>query len=147
MNRIMPPTLFYACVVFMLLLAWLWPVGSIIRFPLNLIGVPLLVAGLGIAVWGSWKFEQVGTTIKTFDQPDQLVTDGLFRYSRNPIYLGFVLALSGVWVVLGALSPLLGVIVFVSVADRWYIPFEERMLAEEFGRAFELYRAQTRRWL
>jgi protein-S-isoprenylcysteine O-methyltransferase Ste14 len=147
MKRIMPPTLFYACIISMVLLAWLWPVRAILPFPVNLIGLAPLVLGLGIAVWGSRKFEEVGTTIKTFDEPQQLVTDGLFRFTRNPMYLGFALALVGVWCLLGALSPVLGVMGFVIVAERWYIRFEERMLAQRFGREFETYRATTRRWI
>jgi protein-S-isoprenylcysteine O-methyltransferase Ste14 len=147
MKRIMPPTLFYACIISMVLLAWLWPVQVMLSFPTNLIGLAPLVLGLGMAIWGSRKFEQVGTTIKTFGEPDQLVTDGLFRLTRNPMYLGFALALVGVWVLLGWLSPVLGVIVFVLAADRWYIPFEERALAERFGQAFDAYRVRTRRWI
>jgi protein-S-isoprenylcysteine O-methyltransferase Ste14 len=143
----MPPTLFYACIISMVLLAWLWPVRAILPFPVNLIGLAPLVLGLVFAVWGSRKFEEVGTTIKTFDEPQQLVTDGLFRFTRNPMYLGFVLALVGVWCLLGALSPVLGVMGFVIVAEGWYIRFEERMLAERFGREFETYRARTRRWI
>jgi protein-S-isoprenylcysteine O-methyltransferase Ste14 len=146
-KRIMPPTLFYMCIIFMVLSAWLWPVKTMIGFPFRLIGIVPLCLGLGLAAWGSRKFDEVGTTIKTFDEPSRLVTDGLFRYTRNPIYLGFGLALLGVWTVLGALSPVLGVFVFVAVTDLWYIRFEERKLAERFGREFEAYRARTRRWI
>jgi protein-S-isoprenylcysteine O-methyltransferase Ste14 len=147
MKRIMPPTLFYACIVSMVLLTWLWPVHAILSFPVNLIGLAPLVLGLGMAIWGSRKFEKVGTTIKTFDEPEQLVTDGLFRFTRNPMYLGFALTLVGVWFLLGALSPVLGVTVFVVAADRWYIRFEEQMLAQRFGREFDVYLARTRRWI
>jgi protein-S-isoprenylcysteine O-methyltransferase Ste14 len=146
-KRMMPPTLFYLCIIAMALLAWLWPVTSLIRFPFNMLGVVPLVLGLGASIWGSEKFSRVGTTIKTFDEPDRLVTDGLFRISRNPMYLGFALALAGIWILLGTLSPLLGVIVFVLVSDRWYIPFEERMLSARFGWEFEAYKAMTRRWV
>jgi protein-S-isoprenylcysteine O-methyltransferase Ste14 len=146
-ERIMPPTLFYMCIILMVLLAWLWPIKMVVRSPYNIIGVFPLSLGLGIAIWGSRKFEQVGTTIKTFDEPSKLVTDGLFRLSRNPMYLGFALTLLGIWLVLGALSPLSGVAIFVVITDRWYIPFEERMLIERFGREFENYRSRTRRWI
>jgi protein-S-isoprenylcysteine O-methyltransferase Ste14 len=131
----------------MAVLAWLWPVTIVFGFPFNLTGVAPLSLGLGIAIWGSRKFDQVGTTIKTFDEPEQLVTDGLFSYTRNPMYLGFALALLGVWILLGALSPVVGMVVFVLTSDRWYIRFEERMLSQRFGREFEGYRARTRRWI
>jgi protein-S-isoprenylcysteine O-methyltransferase Ste14 len=146
-KRFLPPTLFYLCIVAMVALAWLWPITVVIGSPIRLIGVVPLFVGLGISIWGSRKFDVVGTNIKTFDEPDVLVTDGLFRISRNPMYLGFALALSGVWIALGAVSPLLGVLVFVLVTDRWYIRFEERILDETFGEAFREYRSRTRRWI
>jgi protein-S-isoprenylcysteine O-methyltransferase Ste14 len=146
-QRFLPPTLFYLCIISMVALAWLWPARTVIDSPYRLAGFVPLCVGLGISVWGSRKFDAVGTNIKTFDEPDVLVTDGLFRLSRNPMYLGFALALSGVWIVLGTLSPMLGVLVFVLVTDRWYIPFEERLLNETFGEAFKEYRSRTRRWI
>ena len=142
-RRFLPPTLFHLCIISMVMLAWLSPVKMIIRSPFNFLGFVPLFVGLGISIWGSQKFDEVGTNIKSFDEPDILVTDGLFRLSRNPMYLGFALALSGVWIALGALSPLLGVL----VTDRWYIPFEERMLSEKFGQVFKDYRSRTRRWI
>ena len=145
--RIMPPTLFWLCILFMVPLAWLWPLATVFPAPYNVLGVVPLSIGLGFAILGSRKFEQVGTTIKTFDQPDRLVTDGLFRISRNPMYLGFVVTLVGVWIVLGALSPLLGVLLFLIVADRWYIPFEERALSARFNGDYDAYCAGTRRWI
>jgi protein-S-isoprenylcysteine O-methyltransferase Ste14 len=93
------------------------------------------------------KFSKLGTPIKPFDEPNKLVTDGFFKYSRNPMYLGFALVLLGVWLLLGALSPLLGVVLFVAITDRWYIPFEERALVEKFGPEFQAYRSKTRRWI
>jgi protein-S-isoprenylcysteine O-methyltransferase Ste14 len=145
--RIMPPTLFMLCILIMVPLAWLWPLATVFPAPYSVAGVAPLSIGLGLAIWGSRKFEQVGTTIKTFDQPDRLVTDGLFRISRNPMYLGFVVTLVGVWLVFGALSPLLGVLLFLIVADRWYIPFEERALRTKFNGEYDAYRATTRRWI
>jgi protein-S-isoprenylcysteine O-methyltransferase Ste14 len=85
--------------------------------------------------------------VNTFSNPDQLVTDGLYRFSRNPMYLGFALVLIGVWLLLGRLTPLMGVLLFVLVADRWYIAYEECRLVETFGQAFTAYKAHTRRWL
>jgi len=145
--RIMPPTLFWFCILGMVLLAWVWPLATVLPPPFNVVGVIPLCAGLGFAIWGSRKFERVGTTIKTFDQPDHLVEDGLFRISRNPMYLGFFLTLVGVWLVMGALSSLLGVLLFLVVADRWYIPFEEQVLSARFAGAYDAYRSRTRRWI
>jgi protein-S-isoprenylcysteine O-methyltransferase Ste14 len=108
--------------------------------------VPLL-AGLLFVLLGVRQFRQAKTDIRPFRQPDMLVTHGPFRYSRNPMYLGLSVMLVGAWMLLGALSPLLGVPIFVVVADRWYIPFEERMLQQKFGAEFDAYCSRTRRWI
>ena len=79
--------------------------------------------------------------------PQVLVEDGLYAFSRNPIYLGFALALLGWAVVLGPLVNLALVALFVLIADRWYIASEERMAEEVFGAAYDAYRRRTRRWL
>ena len=72
-----------------------------------------------------------------------LVTDGLFRFSRNPMYLGMSAALMGLGVVLGTLLPLLVTVAFVIIADRWYIRFEAAAMRRKFGHA---YAQRTRRW-
>jgi protein-S-isoprenylcysteine O-methyltransferase Ste14 len=89
----------------------------------------------------------VGTTLDTFSEPNKLVTDGPYKYSRNPIYLGYALVLIGVWLLLGSLSPLFIVVFSIVITDRWYIPFEENMLAEKFGPAYTSYKSRTRRWI
>jgi len=76
-----------------------------------------------------------------------LVSDGLFRWSRNPMYLGFVLLLLGIAILLGTATPFAGPLIFAIVADRWYIGFEERAMRQKFGADYEAYRRRTRRWI
>lgn len=147
MKRILPPTLFIICIVLMVVLWWLFPVIRFLPFPVSLIGIPVFLAGLGIAKRGSDIFEKKGTNIETFDDPDVLVTDGLYKISRNPMYLGFLTALSGLFILLGCLSPLLVAVFFFVVTDRWYIEFEEKAMANVFGDEYAKYKAETRRWL
>ena len=147
MKRILPPTVLEICIVVMIALHFLLPIKVILHFPLDLIGFIPLLSGLGLCDMGSQRFTAAKTNIKTFDKPDVLVSDGLFRYSRNPIYLGFAFALVGVWIVLGSLSPVIGPLFFIILTDRWYIPFEERMMANTFGKKYQIYKAKTRRWI
>jgi protein-S-isoprenylcysteine O-methyltransferase Ste14 len=131
----------------MVLLHLVLPITTLIPQPLNLLGLVPMLLGIGLAIVGNNKFTVVGTNINTFDEPDKLVTDGLFKYSRNPMYLGFALVLFGVWFLLGSLSPALIVTFAIVVTDQWYIAFEERMLARKFGLAYTRYKSQTRRWI
>ncbi len=147
MKRLLPPQLFYVCTLLMVLLRLIWPLEVFIPFPLNLLGALLLLGGLALLILAAGHFARLGTEIKTFDEPRIFVTTGLFRYSRNPMYLGFLIALLGIWLFLGAASPILGVLLFAIITDRWYITLEERTLKEKFGKEYEAYQSRTRRWL
>ena len=124
------------------------------KLPLARVFPDLRSLGIGLLVLGVLLIASVGllllrhrTEIHTFGQPRRLVTSGPFRFSRNPIYLGFVVSLLGTWVYLGSLSPLLGVVVFFLAANYWYIPFEEARLREGFGEAYREYQQRVGRWL
>ncbi len=110
-------------------------------------GLALAGVGLGVTVAGSSQFQRAATNIKTFDDPNQLVTSGLFAWSRNPMYLGFTCALAGIAIVLGTATPWLGPVGFAVVADRIYVRFEEQRMAAVFGPEFERYRSRVNRWL
>lgn len=127
---------------------WWWlPLQNWLNFPWTLLGFIPFVIGLSLAIMGSNLFNKIGTNIKTFNDPDILVTENLFRYSRNPMYLGFVVALMGIAILLGTASAWLFVILFFIVTDRWYIQFEETVMENKFGEQYTAYKKQTRRWL
>ncbi len=147
MKKVIPPVLFVICVVVMVGLWLVFPIMQFITFPISLVGILPLVVGLGIAKRGSDIFEKTGTNIETFDDPDILVTGGLYRISRNPMYLGFLVALFGVAIVLGNFSSLLVAVGFFVITDRWYIKFEEEAMAKTFSDRYAEYKAKTRRWL
>lgn len=102
MKKILPPTLFIICIVIMVGLWWLFPIVPFLTLPISLIGILPFLVGLGIAKRASDIFEKKGTNIETFDDPDVLVTDGLYQISRNPMYLGFLIALFGLFILLGS---------------------------------------------
>ena len=147
MQRLLPPYLFVISVTGMVLLWLLLPLGIAISWPVTLVGWPILVVGLAIPTWGAIRFGRVRTNLNTFGDPRRFVTDGLFRFTRNPMYLGLVIALLGLAIALGAFSPFVGPVVFFVAGDRWYIPFEERRMLEAFGDGYRDYVQTTRRWL
>jgi protein-S-isoprenylcysteine O-methyltransferase Ste14 len=147
-SRLLPPRLFLLSIVFMVVLDRFVPIVDFVPFPVNLAaGFLLLVAGVGGSWRGSAMFARVRTNIHPFRDPQTMVTDGLFRISRNPMYLGFLVALIGVWLMLGSLTPLLVVIMFFLVIDTRFIPYEESRMRQVFGQAYEQYTRRTRRWL
>jgi len=146
MIRILPPKLFIFSVLVMVLLNFTIPFMKIIEYPFNLLGIILLITGLAISQIGSNKFKKAGTTVMTFDEPDKLVMDGLYKYTRNPMYLGFVISLLGLFIILGTLSPLVIVIMFFIITDQWYIKFEESKLIAKFGENYQSYKKKVRKW-
>ena len=147
MKRLLPPRLFLLALAAMGLLAWLLPGPRLLGWPWQVAGVVPMLTGATLTLGGSRLFSQRGTNIKTFDEPGMLVTDGMFGFSRNPMYLGFVLFLVGVAATIGATTPFAVAAAFFVVTDRWYIRFEEAWMRSKFGAAYEDYAASTRRWI
>jgi protein-S-isoprenylcysteine O-methyltransferase Ste14 len=144
---LMPPVLFVLCVLAMVLLRRDFPVAIWLDPPLTWLGLVPVVGGLAIGLAGVWQFRRHRTRIMPFREAKTLVDDGIYRFTRNPMYLGDVIMLLGLWILLGAVSPVAPVIVFAIVADRWYIRVEEAMLRRKFPAEFDAYCRRTRRWL
>ena len=108
----------------------------------------LAVAGFAIAIAGVVAFRRVRTTVDPFDpeKTTALVTVGVYRLSRNPMYLGMALLLAGWAIHLGSLWSVLGVPAFMLYITRFQILTEERVLHEKFDDAFTAYARRTRRW-
>jgi protein-S-isoprenylcysteine O-methyltransferase Ste14 len=146
-KRIMPTTYLLLAIIIMIPLGWFFPIVQWIHFPWNLLGIIPLIAGVVLNLAADRKFHQANTTVKPFQESSALVTDGVFKISRNPMYSGFVFILVGIAILLGSLSPFLIVGAYFFVIDRLFIRTEETMLAQKFGKEYEDYRQITRRWL
>jgi protein-S-isoprenylcysteine O-methyltransferase Ste14 len=129
--------------------AWFTPtvdIESRLRFTL---GAVVIALGALLVVQGARTFWRNETTIDPVDleRASALVTSGVFRYSRNPMYVGFTVALLGWAVCLAAPLALLGPVAFVLFTNRFQIIPEERVMRAKFGQAYDDYRGQVRRWV
>lgn len=147
MKRILPPTLLVISISLMCLIHFMLPLLQIISYPLNLIGAVPIVIGIVITLAGSNMFKAADTTEMTFDEPSTLVTSGIYKISRNPVYLGFALMIVGVGIMLGSAISFVVAIAFIITTDRWYISYEEKMLKEKFGKDYLIYKSKVRRWM
>ena len=114
-----------------------------------ILGVALAVAGVGIALAGSFTFRRAGTTVNPFkpETATALVTSGVYRYTRNPMYVGLGLLLLGWAAYLCSIPAFLCLPVFIWYLDRFQIAPEERALTALFGATYTDYQARVRRWL
>ena len=93
--RINPPTLFLILVAAIVAVDQFSPlVAFTVPWP-PWVAAALIIAGIGISVAGKRQFQRIGTNVYTFEEPGELVSEGLYRFSRNPMYLGLVLAGTG----------------------------------------------------
>jgi protein-S-isoprenylcysteine O-methyltransferase Ste14 len=146
-KKIMPPTWLLIAISTMLILHFLVPFCSLVPKIWNLSGLVLLAAGVMVNLIADSAFQKAHTTVRPFEESTELVATGVFQFSRNPMYLGFVLILAGIAILLRTVSPFVVILAFVILIDTAYIRVEERMLAEKFGAAWETYKSKTRRWL
>jgi protein-S-isoprenylcysteine O-methyltransferase Ste14 len=146
-KKILPPTYLLIAILMMVAFHWLGPLIQIVPGLWRLAGLIPLVGGISLNIIADRAFQRAKTTVKPFEASTTLITTGVFRISRHPMYLGFALILLGVAVLLGSLTPSLVIPIFVILIDRVFIQAEERMLAEQFGQNWLAYKAGTRRWL
>lgn len=109
----------------------------------------LLVLGASIDVGGLMAFRRSKTTVNpmTPQRTTAIVSTGVYRFTRNPMYLGLVIMLVAWAVYLSSAWALLGVPVFMAYITRFQIQPEERALAARFGQGYADYCARVRRWL
>ncbi len=109
----------------------------------------LLGLGIAVALAGVVSFRRARTTVNPLrpDATSSLVTVGVYRLTRNPMYLGMALTLAAVVVFFSNPLGLVPLVAFVAWMNAFQIAPEERALRAQFGEAFDEYCARARRWL
>lgn len=106
-------------------------------------------AALGIffLIGARIQFSKNNSEILTFNTPRNLVTTGLFRISRNPMYLGFLLLLIATALYGNVWHALFAPVIFFLASNFWYIPFEENAALSEFSDDYRDYQSKVRKWI
>jgi protein-S-isoprenylcysteine O-methyltransferase Ste14 len=111
------------------------------------LGIGCLALGLALAGAAVRRFRAASTTLQPWVATTALVTGGPFRFSRNPIYLGYTLLYLGVAFWVNSLWPLLLLPALLWLMHRLVINREEAYLERQFGEGYLVYRSKVRRWL
>lgn len=112
-----------------------------------LLGWVWIAAGLALLGWTLWTFHRHNTTVNPYAGASTLCTDGPFRFSRNPIYLGDWMILAGVALLLNTLWPLAFAPIIWVMLRFGVIRHEEAHLEAKFGVAYRDYKTRVRRWI
>jgi protein-S-isoprenylcysteine O-methyltransferase Ste14 len=122
--------------------------GGLVRLR-AVVALALLAVGVAIVLAGVREFRRASTTVNPLKPAgaSAMVRSGIYGHSRNPMYLGMLLALGGWAAWLASPLALLGLPAFVAYLNRYQIGPEERVLAALFSEEFADYRRSVRRWL
>ena len=147
--KIPPPAVTAAAAAVMWAISWLTPGVDIPMSVRLVVSIALGAAGLVMGAASVLLFLRTRTTVKP-ERPDRassLVISGMYRFTRNPMYLGLLFVLTAWAVFLSSAWALLGAAGFVLYMNRFQIAPEERALAKLFGSEYAAYKARVRRWV
>ncbi len=146
-RKIVPPVYLLASMWLMYLSDLKLPLMSLV--PESYSNLSLVFLGLGIMVifWSFSLFSKADTGVVPFDEARVLVVNGMYKVTRNPMYLGMVMILFGVFFKLGSLGSLIPVPLFMAVIHFNFILGEEEFLEEAFGENYLEYKRRVRRWI
>jgi protein-S-isoprenylcysteine O-methyltransferase Ste14 len=137
-------------IVLMAISMGLWhfsPPDTLLHIPYKLIAGVSIVFGFAVMTWAWLQFRKSDTAVCPTSITSRIVTNGAYKYSQNPMYLGMLIMLTGASFLMGTIPSMFAPIGFFIVIDRAFIPYEEEKLLSVFGDVYSKYQMVTRRWL
>ncbi len=145
--RIPPPVIYVAALAIGFVLNYLWPMSPFSGSSRYVIGSLLIAVNVLIMPPVLRRFRRAGTAFDVRKAASVLITDGPYRFSRNPSYVSLTLLYLGIGSLLNNGWILLLVVPVLLVMDLWVVRKEERHLETKFGEDYLRYKAAVRRWL
>ena len=145
--RIKPPHIALTLLFLSWLADYLLPQYKWIFGNARYIGILIFALGLSLTFYSFYLFKKNKTPIIPGQKPTFAVMEGTYRFTRNPMYLGVATALLGVSIYIGNLLSLLSPLIFFLAMNFIYVPFEEKLMENIFGRKYLDYKRKVRRWL
>ena len=111
------------------------------------IALTLILGGLLLDGMAAGLFRRLGTAVEPWKPSTVLATDGPYRFSRNPIYVGFAITYAGLAVAMDSPIALALLLPCLVVVDRFVVAREEKYLEAKFGESYRAYMRSVRRWI
>jgi protein-S-isoprenylcysteine O-methyltransferase Ste14 len=144
---IAPPLLFVLPILAGLALEWFVPTAFVHGAVRWTVGALLFLAGVALNVVGFVTQKRAGTDPIPFNPSTRIVSHGLYRFTRNPMYIGFALWTLGLAILCNSIWVLLASPVGLILIDRLVVVREERYLERKFGNEYLNYKRRARRWI
>jgi protein-S-isoprenylcysteine O-methyltransferase Ste14 len=144
-KNIHPPVVALISMSLAIVMEWIVPIA----FPSywKIVGLALVAVGLLLAFSAVNEFRKAQTTLDPHGSPKALVSNGIYRFTRNPIYLGFFLIIIGFPLYFESVWGVIAAPLFAMTLRRLVIEKEEAYLEKKFGEAYTGYKSRVRRWL
>ncbi len=146
-GKVLPPVYFGVSILAMVGLRFLLSGPQVIGSPWRYLGLLPLGLGAGLNVVADRLFKKYKTEVKPFRDSSALVTEGPYRFSRHPMYLGGILMLLGIGVLLGTAVPFVVVPVMFWITTLRFVVPEEAAMERQFGERYLDYKRRVRRWI
>ena len=150
MNRILelkPPRIAFVLLAFSIGLWYFSPYGTVLLIPNKLIASVIITLGFVIMMWAWFLFKKSNTVVCPTGTTSLIVTKGVYKFSRNPMYLGMTMMLTGASFLMGSVSSFLAPAAFFLIIDKFFIPYEEEKLFATMQDEYSQYFEETRRWI
>lgn len=142
-----PPVYFFIFLGLIILVGYYDPWTKVLPREFMFLRAGIVVFGSLVSVWAIAQFSRHKTTVVPFQEPSKLVKSGLFRVSRNPMYLGMVFVLLGSVFIARSLITFIIPFVFAFVITNKFIIHEEKVMEEKFGEEYREYKKKVGRWI
>ena len=142
----MPPVIILIAILFQIALHKLLPI-MIIFEKMYWFGIVMGFLGFFIFTGSTLLFRINKTTMIPFQDPSFLITNGIYKYTRNPMYLGMLFVQFGIAIYFGSISPFIIPFLFIPIMNSRIIQHEEVMLEKQFGESYIIFKNSVRRWI
>jgi len=123
------------------------PADTLLYIPYKLIGSISITGGFALMIWAWLQFRTSKTAVCPTAETSLIIMNGAYRISRNPMYIGMLLMLTGIALFMGTIEAFFAPATFFIIMDKVFIPFEEKKLLNGFENHYADYLKQTRRWV